>query len=91
MLRTALLIVSALLTVAGAAILMMGYPFWPPFVWGAALLACVVFERWRYHKPGSTGGDWQPTGEKFIDPETGQEVEVLYNALTGERRYNQPR
>jgi hypothetical protein len=31
--------------------------------------------------------DWQPTGERFVDEETGQPVQVLMDPLTGERRY----
>ena len=30
---------------------------------------------------------WQQTDERFIDPESGQPVQVFYNPRTGERRY----
>ncbi|MES2300093.1 MAG: hypothetical protein V4582_23870 [Pseudomonadota bacterium] len=88
MLRTALLGFSVLLTLGGVVGLMFGCPLWAPAVWGIALLACVLLERWRYRKPDtSAGGNWQTTGEKFIDPESGQAMEVLYDPGTGERRY----
>jgi hypothetical protein len=32
-------------------------------------------------------GNWRPTGEKFVDPETGELVTVWYDPVTGERRY----
>lgn len=32
-------------------------------------------------------GDWRPTDEKFIDPETGQLVTVWFDPSSGERRY----
>jgi len=33
------------------------------------------------------GGEWRPTDEKFVDPESGQLVTVWYDPKTGERRY----
>ena len=33
------------------------------------------------------GGRWQPTDEKFVDPDSNQLVTVWYNPATGERRY----
>lgn len=65
---------------------------------GLLLVVSVAFEG-RYGRPGQEATpasiDWQPTGEKFIDDETGQPVEVWMDPLTGERRYepvaNDPR
>jgi hypothetical protein len=57
-------------------------------IWGAILIIAVVFETWRYRRiEHPKGGDWQPTGESFQDPETGEKVDVLYNPASGERRY----
>jgi hypothetical protein len=59
-----------------------------PALWGWGLLACLLFERWRYRRaPGADPGDWQATGEQFIDPETGAAQRVEYSPSTGERRY----
>lgn len=33
------------------------------------------------------GAHWQPTDERFIDPETGKRVSVWFETQTGERRY----
>ncbi len=33
------------------------------------------------------GGDWHPTDEKFVDPETGRLVTVWFDPATGNRRY----
>ena len=55
---------------------------------GSALTLGLVFERWRYkpvQTPSSAKGS--PTGERFIDPETGVLMEVYYDAATGERTY----
>lgn len=88
MLRTALLCFAVLLTLGGSVGLLAGHACWPPTLWGLMLLACVLFERWRYRNPSAhDGGNWQPTGEQFIDPATGQPMEVEYDADTGERRY----
>src|SRR5579864_8121681 len=46
----------------------------------------LAIERSRYH-PDSEAGDWEPTGERFIDPGSGHLVEVLYNPQSGERLY----
>jgi hypothetical protein len=49
-----------------------------------------LFERWRYNnKNASSEGDWQVTGERFVDPETGKNMEVLYDPRSGERRYQE--
>lgn len=46
-----------------------------------------VFERWRYRKRLPPQAPWQPTGERFEDPATGELIEVLYDPISGERRY----
>ncbi|HET8608360.1 MAG TPA: hypothetical protein VFM11_01355 [Burkholderiales bacterium] len=63
------------------------------FVIGIALAVGIPFERWRYTSSNGRGkqksfhGDWQPTGERFMDPASGQLLEVYYNPQTGERDY----
>jgi hypothetical protein len=32
-------------------------------------------------------GNWHPTDEKFVDPESGKLVTVWFDPSTGERRY----
>jgi hypothetical protein len=58
-------------------------------VWAAILLLAALFERWRYKALGARppGPDWQDTGERFVDPETGKLVTVYCHPRTGERRY----
>lgn len=57
---------------------------------GALIIASLALER-RYGRPGAPtqvpDHAWEPTGERFIDDETGQPTEVWMDPLTGERRY----
>lgn len=56
---------------------------------GVILTLAMIFERWRYRKKPARGNPdaWRPTGERFIDPESGQLTEVRFNPATGERAY----
>lgn len=57
---------------------------------GAILVSAVLLERRRYRtRVDRTQGQWQSTGERFVDPTTGQLMEVSYNAATGERDYRE--
>ena len=58
---------------------------------GIVVAGAILFERRGYHpRVDRTQGKWQPTGERFVDPTTGQMVEVRYNPQTGERDYVEP-
>ncbi|RTL33836.1 MAG: hypothetical protein EKK53_27510 [Burkholderiales bacterium] len=89
MLRRLLLFVTVLAGLGGAAALLAGHEDGLPWAaWGGALTVAVLLERWRYGgRPASEAGDWQPTAERFVDPESGQPMQVLFNSRTGERRY----
>jgi 4-amino-4-deoxy-L-arabinose transferase-like glycosyltransferase len=53
------------------------------------LFLVLVFERFRYKAidPSAPGPGFEASGERFIDPESGQPVDVWYNPDSGERRY----
>jgi len=57
---------------------------------GALIIASLGLER-RYGRPGAPtqvpDHAWEPTGERFIDDESGLPIEVWMDPLTGERRY----
>jgi hypothetical protein len=57
------------------------------FVNGVIVVAALLLERGRYRPPVDAGGRWQETGERFIDPSTGQLMKVRYNPQTGARDY----
>jgi hypothetical protein len=44
----------------------------------------VVYKPLLREKPGA---GWVKTAERFIDPDTGQPVDVFYNPASGERQY----
>jgi hypothetical protein len=91
MLRTAVLIFGGLLVALGLYLCITGVTTAggiQALVSGAIVVLGTLFERWRYYnRNASVAGDWRKTGERFIDPATGKDVEVLYNPQTGERRY----
>ena len=60
-----------------------------PAAAGAVMLLAILFERRRYKRiaDGVPGPDWQPTGERFLDPNTGVPVEVYFQPATGKRAY----
>jgi hypothetical protein len=90
MLRAAVISAGALLTCAGAVLLGAGIrpAGWEALGIGLIVLTGTLFERWRYSSvAASAEGRWQRTGERFIDPTSGEPIEVLFDPATGERRY----
>jgi hypothetical protein len=88
-----ILTIAGILAVVGAVLLVMcGAPF-PSVIWlavlGIVILLGVVFERAHYKalSADSPGEGFEPTPERFVDPETGKLVQVHVNPATGERAY----
>jgi hypothetical protein len=92
MLRSALLIIGAALTAAALVAAVLG---WIPLaghlaIPGIVLLLAMLNEirrRYKPPEPGPPGPGWIETSERFVDPETNQEVTVYYQPSSGERRY----
>jgi len=57
------------------------------FVLAALIVIGTVFEGRYRGRRASAKGQWQATGEREVDPETGTILEVWYDPVTGERRY----
>lgn len=89
MLRTVVIVVAAVLTCAGIVLIACGvHAGWQALVLGVIVLIGTLFERWRYRRVEEPpNGHWQRTDEQFIDPSTGEPVEVMFDPRTGERRY----
>lgn len=89
MLRTLLLVVALVACVAGAGAVLAGHHGATPLAFWSGLVAlAVLLERWRYRSRETAGeGGWEATDERFIDPESGRTMRVLYHPRTGERRY----
>ena len=90
MLRTWVLVCAGALALAGLLLLMRGVtgPGIYALGFGVLTLLGTAFERWRY-RPNDSGASatWEPTSERFVDPQTGKTVQVFYNPRSGERRY----
>lgn len=55
---------------------------------GVLVMAGIVLEpRYRRSAARSEPAAWQPTGERFVDDETGELVEVWYDPESGRRDY----
>ncbi|MDB5058395.1 MAG: hypothetical protein JWO59_1867 [Chloroflexi bacterium] len=75
---------AGLLIYAHAALVLAGYLV----VNGLLIAGSILFERSGYQpRLNRAHGSWQPTGERFIDPESKHLIEVRYNPKTGERDY----
>ncbi len=90
MLRAAVIVAAAIVTCVGALLVSRGVPMpgWQMLGMGLIVLAGTMFERWRYGRTEPPpDGRWQRTSERFLDPSSGETLEVLYDPRTGERRY----
>ena len=90
MLRTVVIAAAAILTCVGIGLIACGVhaPGWQALAIGVIVLIGTLFERWRYRNiEEASNGRWQRTDEQFIDPTTGEPVEVMFDPRTGERRY----
>jgi len=86
--RSWALTLGALLGVCGVALIAMGGG--PVLlIFAAIAIATALLEPVYGHIVGKPpmGGEWRPTDEKFVDPESGELVTVWYDPKTGERRY----
>jgi hypothetical protein len=83
----------ALPLIGGLAMFLSGLPGGiGPTVIGAIVIAAIALEP-RYGRPTQTTpapqGQWERTGERFVDDECKQLIEVWYNPATGQRRYTE--
>jgi hypothetical protein len=51
------------------------------------VIALFGWDRYRGHRKIVSSDSSQPTGEVFIDPDTGRRMRVWYDAGTGKREY----
>jgi hypothetical protein len=88
-LRALVLVLAALLVLIGTGDALAGRlaPGSELAALGVLGILGTAFEQWRYRKRLPASACWKPTGERFEDPSTGEPVEVLYDPLSGERRY----
>ena len=89
MLRASLLLFAGALALTGMILLIRGLPGGAQALGlGGLIVLGTVFERWRYRPPDARPVTrWEPTGERFEDPQTGQIMQVYYDPASGQRRY----
>jgi hypothetical protein len=80
------------LLLAAAGLWLLCLRAWTPglqlLIVGSLIFVGTAFESWRYRKGGGPpGARWQQTDEKFADPISGEEMDVQYDPVSGERRY----
>jgi uncharacterized membrane protein len=91
-LRRGLLIFAVLSIIAGALLLALGHST-ARAIGGYLLfeaLICLIFvlvERVRYQPKARHPARLRPTGERMLDPTSGQLVEAWEDPVTGEREY----
>ena len=86
MLRPTLIaIVAVLLAVTVVLAFLNGPDLIGPTVMLSVVLIGLLFENSRYRRLSqqAPGGNFTPTGEKFVDPESGKLVEVHSDPATG--------
>ena len=93
MLRAFVLCIGAALLLGGIVLGLAVRPAWPGAlelcIFGAIVLAGVLFERHYRGQAAGASAHLQSTGERFVDPVSGKLTEVLYDSRTGERVYRQ--
>jgi hypothetical protein len=89
MLRTVVIAVAAMFTGVGLVLIACGVhaPGWQVLALGVIVLIGTLFERRYRGTQEPRNGNWQRTGEQFIDPSSGEPVEVMFDPSTGERSY----
>jgi hypothetical protein len=89
MLRTTVLIIAGIVAAIGAALILTGVtlPGIQALVMGGLVVVGILCERRYRHDNQQPDGRWQATGERFVDPTSGKDVEVYYDPKSGERRY----
>jgi hypothetical protein len=61
---------------------------WMLLILGAVVIVTVLLEPvYGRATKRPLGGNWHPTDEKFVDPESGKLLTVWFDPATGDRRY----
>ena len=91
LLARTLLAIGSIMLLAALALSLSGHAGVAPqlTLFGFILTAGVAFERWIYkgNSNGRPQPGWQATGERFIDPGSGQLTEVWFDPRSGQRHY----
>jgi len=68
---------------------MIGFALWCSAI-ALLFLIWFLFRKGGYKRrplDAPPGPDWRPTGERFVDPASGETLDVWFHAPSGERAY----
>ena len=85
--RTLLFVLSGALVVGGIALQVTEGQGIGLFILAAMVLIGTVFDAGYRGRNRAAHARWEKTGERELDHETGEIVEVWYDPVSGERRY----
>ena len=85
--RRGIFVIGALLGVCGVAVWASGGGPFLLIMAAVVLIAGALEPIYGRVVARPQSGNWRATGEKFVDPETGELVTVWFDPTTGERRY----
>ena len=88
--RIAALILGCLLLVVGIWLIWADNAGWGAALFGLAVVAGTLFDRRYGTRSGRrmhSAAVWEQTGEREVDPQTGEVIAVWYDPATGARRY----
>ncbi|MEO0033244.1 MAG: hypothetical protein RIS94_3002 [Pseudomonadota bacterium] len=85
--RIAALVLAALMATGGIALHRAAGQGFVLLLFAGLIVVGTVFDAGYRGRNRATHGEWRKTGERELDHETGTIMEVWYDPVSGERRY----
>lgn len=85
--RLAALAIAGAMVLGGMTLTAFEGEGWPLILMAAVVFIGTLFDGGYRGRRRAANGQWQRTGEREVDHQTGEIVEVWYDPVSGERRY----